>query len=100
MSVEPSKPQLSSLFPKKGEKEEPTNEEKTEEGYGTLSLPLFSFLGSRKHPTKAAPHKRMQNTGLTNPLRLVTSKTMFSASSFEELNIAPKLVALLHLPHS
>ena len=37
-------------------------------------------------------HKRVQNTGLTNPLKLVTSKTMFSVSSFEDMHIAPKLV--------
>ena len=99
MSVEPSKPQLRSLFPKKEANEEPVKEETTEEGYGAPLLPSPSLVGSRKHPAKAAPHKRAQNTGLTNPLRLVTSKTMFSASSFEALNIAPKLVGFSHLPH-
>lgn len=51
-------------------------------------------LGTRKHPVKAPIAKKKPNTGLTNPLQLLTNKNMFSAASFADMNISDKLVEL------
>ena len=36
--------------------------------------------------------KKKPNTGLTNPLQLLTNKNMFSAASFADMKISDKLV--------
>lgn len=38
--------------------------------------------------------KKKPNTGLTNPLQLLTNKNMFSAASFSDMKISDKLVGL------
>lgn len=53
---------------------------------------LILLIGTRKHPKKQAVNRKKNSEGLTNPLQLITSKSMFSASSFSELNINEKLV--------
>ena len=53
---------------------------------------FYYLLGTRKHPKKQTVMRKKTSEGLTNPLQLVTSKAMFSASSFAELNISEKLV--------
>ena len=50
------------------------------------------LIGTRKHPKKQAVIRKIPNAGLTNPLQLITSKSMFSASSFSDMNISEKLV--------
>ena len=50
-------------------------------------------IGTRKHPKKQAVIRKTANAGLTNPLQLITSKSMFSASSFSDMNISEKLVS-------
>lgn len=50
------------------------------------------YKGTRKHPKKQVVNRKKTSEGLTNPLQLVTSKSMFSATSFSELNINEKLV--------
>ena len=52
------------------------------------------LLGTRKHPKKQAVIRKTANAGLTNPLQLITSKSMFSASSFSDMNISEKLVPI------
>ena len=56
---------------------------------------IYYHLGTRKHPKKQAVVRTKTSEGLTNPLQLVTSKAMFSASSFAELNISEKLVFVI-----
>lgn len=51
------------------------------------------LIGTRKHPKKQAVIRKTANAGLTNPLQLITSKSMFSASSFSDMNISEKLVS-------
>ena len=47
-------------------------------------------IGTRKHPKKQAVIRKTANAGLTNPRQLITSKSMFSASSFSDMNISEK----------
>ena len=52
------------------------------------------LIGTRKHPKKQAVIRKTANAGLTNPLQLITSKSMFSALSFSDMNISEKLVPI------
>lgn len=53
---------------------------------------ILFYVGTRKHPKEVAAPKRPKNTGLKNPLRLVTDETVFSTASFSDLKISDKLV--------
>ena len=56
---------------------------------------LFFLVGTRKHPKEATVTKRSITSGLKKPLQLETDETVFSSSSFSELNISDKLVILM-----
>ena len=80
------------------ENEVEETEHQEQQGYG-ISIAFRQLhansVGTRRHPvSKKAAAQAKTNVGLSAPLGLKKSRSIFSAYSFHDMDIAPKLVSL------